>query len=469
VPEIYDGYAIFSETMCKLKGQAFLNILFSGEKLLKIQSKLSKMKTNLLFVFVFLGQLLSAQTFTEAINTPFSGVRNGSIAFSDIDGDNDQDVLITGRNSSNEPTSKLYINDGAGHFTEVMNTPFDASRYGSIAFSDIDGDNDQDVLITGSNASFDKISKLYTNDGLGNFTEVTDAPFEGIYSGSVAFSDVDGDNDQDVLIIGLDLMGVSKLYTNDGSGNFTEVTGTPFEVLNFTSIAFSDIDGDDDQDVLITGQYGPNARTTKLYTNDGVGNFTEVMDTPFEDVYLSSVAFADLDGDSDQDLLITGYDGSNEVAKLYINDGMGNFTEMTNTPFDSVRESSIAFSDVDGDNDQDLLITGHNGSTEIAKLYINGSIVSLSEIPITQLNFQFILYPNPTKANSINVSYNSIENGLISVNIFDMKGKLLKQHKELAAIGEQNISMSISSLSKGYYIIQLDDGKRQGAHRFFVE
>lgn len=43
------------------------------------------------------------------------------------------------------------------------------------------------------------------------------------------------------------------------------------------------------------------------------------------------------------------------------------FTEIIGTPFDWVEYSSIAFTDVDGDNDQDLLITGYDSVGNIAK------------------------------------------------------------------------------------------------------
>ncbi len=61
--------------------------------------------------------------------------------------------------------------------------------------------------------------------------------------------------------------------------NFTEVTGTPFTGVALSSIAFADVDGDNDQDVLITGlnlvqQGTPGDRISKLYTNDGAGNFS---------------------------------------------------------------------------------------------------------------------------------------------------------------------------------------------------
>ena len=63
----------------------------------------------------------------------------------------------------------------------------------------------------------------------------------------------------------------------------------------------------------------------------------------FDGVDRSSIAFADVDRDNDPDVLITGYSNSESIAKLYENDGIGNYTEVTGTPFDGVRFSSIAF------------------------------------------------------------------------------------------------------------------------------
>ncbi|HRO74567.1 MAG TPA: FG-GAP-like repeat-containing protein [Crocinitomicaceae bacterium] len=206
------------------------------------------------------------------------------------------------------------------------------------------------------------------------FTEITGTPFDDLVTSSIAFADVDNDGDQDVLITGHNgTAPISKLYTNDGSGNFTEVVGTPFEHVYLSSIAFADVDNDGDQDVLITGHNGT-APISKLYTNDGSGNFTEVV-TPFDGVAYSSIAFADVDNDGNQDVLITGQNNSYQfVSKLYTNDGSGVFTEELGTPFDGVGESSIAFADVDNDGDQDVLITGSdNSSNPISKLYTNAS------------------------------------------------------------------------------------------------
>jgi len=411
--------------------------------------------------------------YTEMPDTPFDDVDEGSIAFSDVDGDSDQDLLITGASSSNGVITKLYTNDGLGNFTEMLDTPFDSVWRSSIAFSDVDGDDDEDLLITGQSGSYGRAAKLYTNDGLGNFTEIQSTPFEGVLEGSVAFSDVDGDNDQDLLITGASSSNgvITKLYTNDGLGNFTEMLDTPFENVWRGSIAFSDVDGDDDQDMLITGQSSLNKRIAKLYINDGLGNYTELLSTPFDGVIVGAIAFSDVDGDNDKDLLITGLSSSNgAVANLYINDGLGNYTEMLNTTFNGVLDSSVSFSDIDGDNDQDLLITGDESIGEqITKLYINDGPTNLSDHIIPSLNINLTPYPNPTKSNIINVSFESTENGFSTLKVYNLNGHLLSQKLQFTVIGEQVIPIDIASLPSGSYFIQLAQGERKGVVKFIVQ
>ncbi len=204
-----------------------------------------------------------------------------------------------------------------------------------------------------------RATRLYKNDGSGTFSLDQQSSLVPVDLSSVAFADID--NDQDLLITGRDVFDgkVSKLYENNGSGAFTEVS-SPFEGVLFGSVAFTDVDGDDDQDVFITGENSWNERVSKLYINDGNGVFEESSDNFFDGVRLDSIAFADIDGDNDQDLLITGQNSSDErISKLYRNDGSGIFNEIS-SPFEGVYFGSVGFADIDGDNDNDILITGSN-------------------------------------------------------------------------------------------------------------
>ncbi len=317
--------------------------------------------------------------YEKKLGTPFPGVHWGSIAFADIDNDNDQDVLIAGLSGS-QWIIELYTNDGSGIFTLVTGTTFNTTSFNDIAFGDIDNDNDQDIIITDAGNT-----QLYKNDSLGNFTLVLGTLFENVNNGSVSFADIDNDNDLDILITGTKNTSqyIAKLYSNNGSGVYNLLNGTTFTGVSDGSIEFADIDNDNDLDLLIAGWNG-SQRVSKLYTNDSIGNFTLVSGTPFTPVSSCSVAFADIDNDNDQDVLITGFEGSIAISRLYTNNGSGAFTLSTNVAFEGVLRSSIAFADVDNDNDLDVLITGSaNFTHNVANLYINDSIGGFNLVTTT--------------------------------------------------------------------------------------
>lgn len=487
------------------------------------------MKSKLLFLLLGLTQILAAQTFTEKTETPFEGVYDGSVAFSDVDRDGDKDALIVGNkrgfgieafaklykndgrgdfiedtevlfdpvqsatiafsdvdNDGDEdviiagyeidssgavPIINLYQNDGQGIFSEKTDIPFDPVVQSSLSFADVDGDGDQDLLITGATSltGGGRISKMFLNDGMGNFSEKTGTPFQAVSIGSVAFSDVDGDDDQDVLITGQNnsLERIAKLYMNDGEGNYREKTA-PFEEVLLGSVAFSDLDGDDDQDVLIIGENRSKDRIAKLYMNDGSGNFTEKMGTPFDGVFEGSVTFSDVNGDNALDILLTGGNNpNNKITELYMNDGSGNFTEKTDTPFEGVFMSSVAFSDVDGDDDQDLLVTGSGNTEPIAKLYINEAFSSTNDASNLDLNLQ--LFPNPSAPDRLYVKYHAAKEGEADISIYDMKGARVMDRQKWKPSGDQTFSIDISSLPQGSYVLELEEGERKGRAKFVVQ
>lgn len=360
------------------------------------------MKVSTLLTLILLTNTLGAQIFTEVppALVPFAPVYSSAIAFADIDGDGDQDVLITGKKDQDTLVAELYTNDGSGNFTVVPGTPFPGVSESAVAFADIDGDGDQDVLVAGHLVSpspgvFLSFIGLYTNDGAGNFTLVNGTPFIAAGSGTVDFADVDGDGDQDVLITGRPTGGpstqsIARLFINDGSGTFTPAVGAAFTGVMTSAADFADVDGDGDLDVLITGN-GWGSAVAALYINDGAGGFTPMPDTPFRGVYRGSVAFADIDGDGDQDVLLTGsfhFSGGPlptemQLAELYVNDGTGQFTLVSGTPFPESLDTSVAFDDVDEDGDMDLLIAGRE-TFGYTRLYINdglGTFTSPSTVP----------------------------------------------------------------------------------------
>ncbi|MGJ0606845.1 Calx-beta domain-containing protein [Cylindrospermopsis raciborskii] len=183
------------------------------------------------------------------------------------------------------------------------------------------------------------------------------------------------------LVVGnsLDDQALRKLRTESDFGIIT-LNGQQVHVeqssslslpgVRFSSVAWADYDGDGNQDFLLTG-YSSSGPIAKLYRNTGNG-FEEDTNVSLPGVYYSSVAWADYDGDGKQDFLLTGFSSDfPPIAKLYRNTGNG-FEDKTPKDLPGVSDSSVAWADYDGDGKQDFLLTGFSSDfTPIAKLYRN--------------------------------------------------------------------------------------------------
>ncbi len=482
------------------------------------------MRLIIFLMLFFLAQLMSAQSFTEAMQMPpFEGAY-GSVDVADVNNDGHSDVLITGG------VTKLYLNDSLGNYTEKMGTPFPEVYVSDAAFADVNNDGHPDAFIIGSILGPEAISRLYINDGLGNFTEKPTPEVVGITFGYLAFEDVDGDGDNDLLTAGYtgaDLISpgeyVSNLYINDGLGNFTKKENTPFEGVVYSHVAFADVNGNGHQDVVISGEIGGFSSITKLYLNDGLGNYTENPDAPFSTRDQATVAFADFDGDGHMDVV---YGSSNffDATKLYINDGNGNFTEKAGTPFEEIyevhdgtiavadvnqnghmdifimgfnservsklyindgeanfsevagtsfksfEEGEAVFTDVNSDNYPDLFIIGEmlNGNSD-TKLYINDGMVSSADDAFNQKQSHFELFPNPTRGNEFFIEYHTDKPTKISLSMYDVNGVQVSQQRETAIPGTHSYTIATNPLRSGQYIVVLNDGSTIRSKTIIVE
>lgn len=164
--------------------------------------------------------------------------------------------------------------------------------------------------------------------------------------------------------------------------------------------AFADIDNDSDQDLLMTGynNFSKN-KFSILYSNDGKGKFSKVEDTPFEAVDKSTVDFTDIDSDGDMDVMITGQNSSSiAITQLYRNDGLGNFIIESDLEFEGISGGAVDFADIDNDQDQDVIMSGFNNSRQYTtKLFRNNTIPCHQSPPLdvtTTLNNSTIMATN---------------------------------------------------------------------------
>ncbi len=238
---------------------------------------------------------------------------------------------------------------------------------GSLDLADVDNDGDLDLLISGlsgnTNLAHLRILQLHLNDGQGNFSLHPVPSFMGISHLSKAkFADFNGDGLPDILALGYDENGVesARLYENLGSGSFAYKPSN-LVGLKFGDFDFADVDGDGDLDLFLSGRELGNSVRSDLYLNKGNWNFEADTSQSFEKLELCHVRFADFDGDSDPDLLHYGGKqnmGADHEVHLYLNDGSGQFSPSTNHGLVRQGVEGLQVIDIDNDNDLDLLITG---------------------------------------------------------------------------------------------------------------
>lgn len=322
--------------------------------------------------------------FTAMPEAPFPDLRVGDVAFVDVDNDNDPDLLISGKTAAGPPTTRLYLNNGKGIYSLAVTSVWVNVEYSDIAFADVDNDNDQDLLISGKTAAGSPSTRLYLNDGGGKFTPASNQPFTDVYEGEISFADVDGDNDKDVLITGTGPGNntITELYANDGSGGFTLVSNIPFFSMAQGDLMWGDIDNDGDQDVIMSGDPSSGQGKSEVYLNDGSGSFTLDTRNALIPLRNSALALLDVDNDNDLDLILTGYTGISNAIKLYTNNGTGVFTEVSQNFFKAVKDGILSYADIDGDQDLDVLLSGsYSSPVHISRLYLNDGAGIFDEVP----------------------------------------------------------------------------------------
>ena len=297
--------------------------------------------------------------FTESLvgGLPADPDTSCAVAFGDIDGDGDLDLFTSG-----DSNNKVYRNDGASGFTEQTIGELAAdSVLCDAVWGDVDQDGDLDLLGVAGNQP-----TLYQNDGAGGFNKaaVSELTHVDNDTADVALGDIDGDNDLDIIVVN---DGQNRAYRNDGQLSFTEITAGDLlsDGDNSQTAELGDVDGDGDLDLFV----GNSGQASKIYRNDGSGLFVDITggDLAGSVDIISSAAWGDVDGDADLDLALGVAGGT---SKIYRNDdGTGLFSDMTGgqLALDSHTAAEVALGDADGDGDLDLLV----GTTDTIKIYIN--------------------------------------------------------------------------------------------------
>ena len=289
-----------------------------------------------------------------------------SAAWADYDKDGFVDLFV-GNSFGNR--NSLFRNNTDGTFTQVTNTaPANlASDSAGAAWGDLDNDGFPDLFV--ASWSDPAQDRLFRNDGKGGFTRITTGTIVNDSGPGLGVALVDFDNDGLLDVSVANAMGVSEyLHRNTGNLSFQSLRTGPFVTSGGAShgLAWSDVDGDGDQDVLLGDGDGKNL----LFVNAGGGVLAVLRESPLSrrSAPTRGVAFGDVDNDGRPDAVTASGDGA---LHLYRNRGQAEFvldleSGLSETPGEF---ASPSFADVDNDGHLDLVVTSLWGNPN--RLYRN--------------------------------------------------------------------------------------------------
>jgi hypothetical protein len=299
------------------------------------------------------------------------------VAVADFSGDGVYDIFIP-----NLGRDQLYIGQSDGSLIDEAEDRFDSfsdmsTQLSQAAYAvDVDDDGDLDLFV----ANRGDRNRVHLNDGSGNFTDASvGMAAQGSASLASTFMDINGDGHLD-MFVSAHFLGPSEgwsledpgdatpaeLYLSNGDGTYRDISHKLPEaaLLGYTNAAgLLDIDQDGLVELYVANDFGALTHHNHLYRITPTGNTVEFTDISEEtgtelQIFGMGIAYADLNGDSLPELLITSWD---ELVLLESTPGAPYFDSAVSrgiTHEYGLRDVAWGpeFGDLDNDGDEDLYV-----------------------------------------------------------------------------------------------------------------
>ena len=285
--------------------------------------------------------------------TGFSPV---DLAIGDIDGNSTLDVVTANSNSS---SVSVLLGSGDGSFLPKTDISVGSSPSG-VALGDLDNDDNWDLVVT--DLFNDRVSVLLGN-GDGTFGSAVNYA-TGSEPAAISLDDLDSDGDLD-LVVANNGEDSASVFLGNGDGSFADQTKVFGEGLSVggpvdKKVTLADLDADSDVELILSG-YGYGVDSLLIHEGNGDGTFDDGVSVQAgESIF--GVAVADLDDDGNLDLVTANVD--DDSASVLFGNGDGTFDPSVDIAA-SLSPVGVAIDDVDSDGDEDVVLSGNGFGSEV--------------------------------------------------------------------------------------------------------
>ena len=428
------------------------------------------------------------------------------VSFADMDNDGDLDAFISNRDGvADDQRNYLYRNDEGTYIDITESAGLSMSShlsFCSIIF-DYNKDGFQDIYI--SNDKPDNLNILYKNNGDGTFDDVSEYSGAGIGINAMTTTIGDYNNDGWFDIYITNTPEGNELLRNNGDGTFTnvaEATATTFNSVGWGAV-FLDADSDGLLDLYVSSDFDgsvgsflsaafyhqQNNETFIIPENIGFQNDTRISYTN---------AIGDIDNDGKPDIVV-GNDiepnflwanktiNENNWLKVKLEgvisnrDGIGNTIEINIDGQSQYRYtlagegylSQNSFYEFFGLGDATQVdyikvIWTATGETEIinnvtanqAIIIKEGSGILSSDGIFKESSFS--VYPNPSNNGIFKLSV--VNENKVSLQVFDISGRLITEKNDL----KNNDEINLSQYASGVYIARFSTDTKNNTLKLVI-